>query len=167
MVILIVIIIFLFLFIIIRLLQNYINSINIFNKEYTFNGILNTSLLTGNELKYYNKLKETLANTEYIIFSKVRLADLIKTHNYSDFNKIRSKHIDFVICNKETNPLLFIELDDSSHRITKNHENDIKKDIILKKVGINIIRTKINELDNNMNLIIEKLNTKKDASTLL
>lgn len=146
--------------IIIRLIYNYILTLNKTNnkKDYTFKGILNNSLLTDNEKKYFIRLRELLKDTEYIIFSKVRMADIIKTYTYADFNKIRGKHIDFIICDKETKPLLFIELDDKSHNRKNNKNNDIKKDYILNKVGVNIIRTTIYDLENNISFIKEKLN---------
>lgn len=79
------------------------------------------SLLTEAEKRFYFVLTEIIRN-DYLIFSKVRMADLLylpKMSN-SDFyhyqNKIQSKHVDFLICNKEnTKPMLAIELDDSSH----------------------------------------------------
>ncbi|HOX10815.1 MAG TPA: DUF2726 domain-containing protein [Candidatus Moranbacteria bacterium] len=79
------------------------------------------SLLTEAERKFYLVLLETIGN-DYLIFSKVRMADLLylpKMNNsqyYHYQNKIQSKHVDFLICDKENiKPLLVVELDDSSH----------------------------------------------------
>ena len=66
------------------------------------------------------------------MFGKVRIADIlkpIKGLNRSQwqiaFNKISSKHFDFVICNAEDLSIIsVIELDDSSH----NKKSSIKRD---------------------------------------
>ena len=78
-------------------------------------------LLSEAEKKFYFVLVKILGN-DYLIFPKVRMADLFympKMSNsrfYHYFNKIQSKHVDFLICDKENiRPLLAIELDDSSH----------------------------------------------------
>ncbi|MDD3304019.1 MAG: DUF2726 domain-containing protein [Clostridia bacterium] len=126
-------------------------------KEYKFNGKLNDVILTYNERKYYHSLRKLLENTEYIIFSKVRLADIIKTYSNKHLNKVSGKHIDFLITDKNTKPLLFIELDDSTHERAKNKENDVKKNYILSRVGIEIMRTDINHIENNLLEIKNKL----------
>ena len=117
------------------------------NTNYNFTGRLNKKILTENEFKFYTKLKELTDKYNYIIFVKVRLADMISTTNYTDFNKIKSKHIDFIVCNQKTEFIKFIELDDTTHQRQKNMENDIKKDKILKNVGVEIFRIKTNEID--------------------
>ncbi len=93
-------------------------------------------LLSEAEKKFYFILSEILGN-EYLIFSKVRMADLLylpkmSNSNYYHYqNKIQSKHIDFLICDKENiKPLLAIELDDSSH---------LKVDRILRDALVNKI----------------------------
>lgn len=78
-------------------------------------------LMSEAEKKFFFVLQEILGK-DYLIFSKVRMADLLylpKMSNsrfYHYFNKIQSKHVDFLICDKENiKSLLVIELDDSSH----------------------------------------------------
>lgn len=128
------------------------------NKEsYTFSGKLNRYILTNNEKIYYYALKDILKDTEYLLFSKVRMADIIRTYSERELNKVKGKHIDFIICDKDTRPILFIELDDSTHNRKINSENDRKKDYILSKVGINIIRTTIKDMNKNLFDIKEKL----------
>lgn len=60
------------------------------------------------------------AEDRYTLFSKVSLADLFyvsRPHeNRSALNRIDRKHVDFVICDKQTlMPVFAVELDDSSH----------------------------------------------------
>lgn len=141
---------------ILKLLELYLNTNGIAtnsrqNNNYNFNGKLNSKLLTNNELNFYYKLKYITDKYNFFIFPKVRLADIITTHNYSDFNRIKSKHIDFTICDQNTKPILFIELDDSTHNNIKNKENDAKKDYIMQTLSIAIIRVKLYEIDEKLN----------------
>ena len=124
-----------------------------YNKDYKFSGELNKGILTNNELAFYNKILPIVKKYDYYLFTKIRLADLINTKTYKDFNKIKSKHIDFVITDKETKPILFIELDDKSHLIEKNKQNDIKKNIIFESINGNLIRIKTNEINDKIILI--------------
>lgn len=80
-------------------------------------------LFTATEL-YFLKHLQCVIQQDYLIFGKVRIADIIRTRPGLDnsekwraFNKISAKHMDFVICNKETLDIIgTIELDDSSHQ---------------------------------------------------
>ena len=74
----------------------------------------------------------------------------------SDFNKIKSKHVDFTICDNYCRPILFIELDDASHHSFERKENDIKKDYIFEVINSNLIRVKLNEIDHKL-IYIESL----------
>jgi hypothetical protein len=105
-------------------------------------------LLSEAEKKFYFVLAEILGN-DYLIFSKVRMVDLLylpKMSN-SDFyyyqNKIQSKHVDFIICDKENiKPLLAIELDDSSHLKTDRFLRDILVDKIFENAKLPILHIK-------------------------
>ncbi len=76
----------------------------------------------------------------------VRLADLVYIargieKRQSFFNKIQSKHIDFVLCNKnEIKPILAIELDDSSHQKPDRQKRDEFVDNALKQAGLPLLR---------------------------
>lgn len=66
----------------------------------------------------------------YVVCCKVRLADIICVQNstpsrQSFFNKIKSKHVDFICCDPSTMDIVFaVELDDSSHQSKKVIERD-------------------------------------------
>ena len=71
--------------------------------------------------------------------AKIRFADLVEVSAEADkkeymkyFGKIKSKHIDFILCKKDNlYPELLIELNDSSH----NKEDRIKRDDFIKKIA--------------------------------
>jgi hypothetical protein len=90
-----------------------------------------TNLLTPAELSFYHVLKIAISE-QYDISIKVRLADLVSVQKGMDrvswgkaFNKIKAKHIDFVLCDKSTSEILCaIELDDPSHQQEKRQQRD-------------------------------------------
>ena len=79
------------------------------------------NLCTPAERRFYQALHQAVGN-EYLIFSKVRVADLILPGSSKDrsrwqsaFNKVACKHVDFVLCDEGLNIVAAIELDDASH----------------------------------------------------
>ena len=75
--------------------------------------------LSAAEISFYHVLKNVLGD-DIESLCKVRLGDLFyvqRPHeNKAARNRIDRKHIDFVLCEAKTmNPVLGIELDDSSH----------------------------------------------------
>lgn len=115
-------------------------------KEWPY--IKNDSLLTEAEKKFYFVLAEVIGN-DYLIFSKVRMADLLHlprmsgSNFYHYFNKIQSKHVDFLICDKENiKPLLVIELDDSSHLRLDRIARDLLINNIFENAKLPIIHIK-------------------------
>jgi hypothetical protein len=77
-------------------------------------------LVTRSELAFYRVLRQAV-NNEWEIFAMVRIADLLAvpkgTPNHRSWlNRILAKHIDFVLCDKDTlEVMLAIELDDPTH----------------------------------------------------
>lgn len=104
-------------------------------------------LLTIPEKKFYDVLK-TVVKDDYVIFAKVRIPDLIDSPKWkktwqTDFNRIRAKHIDFVICDKYIiSPLLAIELDDSTHNRTDRKRRDDFVDEAFKVAQLPILHVK-------------------------
>jgi len=89
-------------------------------------------LLSVVEKDFYAVLKKFTDENNYLLFSKVRLEDLLwipksvpQKERFGLRNRIKSRHVDFLICDRDKiSPLLAIELDDSSHRSSKGVERD-------------------------------------------
>jgi len=87
-------------------------------------------LVTKPELRFYKSLTKAVQD-DWEIFAMVRIADLLRVEkgskNYRKWlNKILAKHIDFVLCDPGTlEPIVCIELDDSSHNRPDRIERDI------------------------------------------
>lgn len=107
-----------------------------------------TNILTDREYKFYLKLRDIADEAGVRIFTKVRLADLVEPKPTDDgslrmecFNKIRAKHIDFALADDDTNILVLIELDDSTHERKDRAERDKFVDAVLENTGYLLIRT--------------------------
>jgi len=104
------------------------------------------SLLTPAERSFFGVLSQA-AGTEFQIFVKVRLADLIQpaeTTNrklrWAAFNRISSKHVDFVICSpQDLSVKAILELDDSSHTRSDRKERDGFLDSALSSAQIPVL----------------------------
>jgi very-short-patch-repair endonuclease len=101
-------------------------------------------ILTKAETEFYEVLKGVIGEKN-IIFCKVRMEDLVgaKNNRYKEANRnrIKSRHADFAIFNKETMTIrLVIELDGSSHNNAKSLEIDKFKNEVYGSAGIKIAR---------------------------
>ncbi|PKG82775.1 topoisomerase [Colwellia sp. 75C3] len=97
-----------------------------------------------------------------VVFGKVRIADILKPQKglnrsqwQTAFNKISSKHFDFVICNaNDLSVLSVIELDDSSHNRKASIKRDELVELACKNASLKLHRFKaratysVNEIRN-------------------
>lgn len=103
-------------------------------------------LLTRNEYQAYKSLKIILDKYQMIVCPKVRLLDIIEPINGDHYKgalgKIQSKHVDFVICDKNLYVQGILELDDNSHNLPERQERDQFVDAALRNVGYKVIRVR-------------------------
>ena len=101
-------------------------------------------LLTAAERSFYEVLSGII-DEQLHIFPKVRLADVLwipkgTQNRQSHFNRIQSKQLDFVLCDRENiAPVLVIELDDASHEREDRRERDAFLDDALATAGLPIL----------------------------
>jgi hypothetical protein len=111
-------------------------------KEYPY--YLNNSIFTDKESKFYKSLKKITDELGLTVFTKIRIADLVYTprnHPYfiTWFNHIKSKHVDFIICDENNKLLLVIEVDDKTHYIDSRKNRDKFIDDIFFQFDINVM----------------------------
>ncbi len=105
------------------------------------------SLLTEAEDNFYQVLDKIAKENNYIIQTKVRLEGLVGVRFYEENwwglrNRIKSREMDFVLCEKQDSsldPILVIELDDSSHLREDRIERDQNLNQILHEAGLPIL----------------------------
>lgn len=105
-------------------------------------------LLTKNELKFYRILRQVTNKLDYSLFCQVSLYEIVKSKDYKDFNKIKSKSIDFVITQENCKILLCIELDDTSHEKTKRIKRDDFVNQLFKDLDIKLLRIPVQNFYN-------------------
>lgn len=113
---------------------------------------LSNSILTDYEKKLFSVLFEYCTKERLFLFSKVRIADFIQINKniktyYQWFNRISSKHVDFLICKPDTfKPIIAIELDDYTHKQKTRQERDEFVNLVYSSVGLPILHiTEINK----------------------
>ena len=108
----------------------------------TYKNIYNRKkyLLTQQELKFYKLIKNITDKYNLILFSQVTLYEIVTSKNIKDFNKIKSKTIDFVITDINTQIKLCIELDDTTHIKENRQERDKFIEELFKELDIKLIR---------------------------
>ena len=105
------------------------------------------SLYTESELQFLEVLEEAVGD-EYVLMGKVRLADVISVKKElgsskwrSAFNRIQSKHLDYVACDPEDYSIAFVvELDDRSHERKNRQERDAFVEGALENAGVPLFR---------------------------
>lgn len=101
-------------------------------------------LLSAAEYKFYKILKEKCDEADLLICPKVRMEDFLTVTDMQNRAKyrgrIKSRHIDFVICNEDLYMLAGLELDDSSHNSAAAQEADRFKDNVFQTIGLPLYR---------------------------
>jgi len=102
------------------------------------------ALFSPAEQSFLGVLEQVLGS-EYRVFGKVRIADLIKPENgagrQTALNRIVGKHVDFVVCNATDLSIIgVIELDDKSHNQASRQKRDAFVDRAFASAGIPITR---------------------------
>lgn len=112
---------------------------------------LKNSIVTPIEKWMYNIIKDELTE-EYFVAPKVGIKDFVgvkKGNNYMKyFGHIAQRHIDFLVCKKDTlSPAFGIEIDDTSHERQNRKDRDQENDQIYNAIGIKVLHmpTKIKE----------------------
>ncbi len=104
-------------------------------------------LFTPAELRFLAALEKAVAGRARV-YGKVRLADVLAVkdsvsgkHFWRAFNAIACKHLDYVLCERDTLAvILAIELDDRSHARDERRARDAFVDEALAGAGIPLLR---------------------------
>lgn len=112
--------------------------------------------MSKTELEFYKILKQILNKYELKIIPQIQLQKIFQANNITDFNKIKSKSIDYAIVDKEFKYKFFIELDDYTH----NYNNRIRRDDYINNLfkinNLKLLRIKVKN-NYNMQELEEKI----------
>ena len=108
-------------------------------------------LLTKAEYRFYLTLKEKCDKKNYLICPKVRMEDFVSVTatQYCDLIKyrgyIKSRHVDFMLCDNRLHLLAGIELDDLTHTQPDAKIIDDLKTGIFNAIRLPLFRVKISD----------------------
>lgn len=106
-----------------------------------------STILTETELNFYRQLYPLVEKYGYNINCKTRLADIFQiadtSHKMHYLNMVMSKHIDFLITNFNSEPILAIELDDYTHNFKEAEKNDTFKNQIFRACNLKLTRVPV------------------------
>ena len=97
-------------------------------------------IMTEQEYKFYRLLKNYTSKNNLNLFAQVSLYAIVNSKNYSNFNKIKSKSIDFVITDANCKIKLCIELDDYTHIKENRQKRDNFIDKLFEELEIKMLR---------------------------
>jgi len=109
----------------------------------------NETLFSDGERSFFEVLSLVAKDNDYLLFAKVRLAELLVIPKgvpnwITHWNRISSKHVDFVVCDRDsTEPLVVVELDDSADERPKTTEKDSFLEEALDSAGLPLLRIKV------------------------
>lgn len=123
-------------------------------------------LLTKTEYAFYNILKMKCDKNNILICPKIRMEDFLEVTDKQNKLKyrgyIKSRHIDFMLCDSKLHLLAGIELDDKSHNEKEAAAIDHFKDRVFQTINIPLFRVKVMnveqygiQIDNILNKIID------------
>lgn len=103
-------------------------------------------LLTKTEFEFCRCLRAVCDGYGMYVCPKVRMEDFIEVTTRKERMKyrgyIKSRHIDFLVCDKKFRILCAIELDDSSHGREEAQKVDKLKNEIYQTIGLKLYRVK-------------------------
>lgn len=116
-------------------------ELDLLNQQRSFNPKKN--FITENEKRLFEELNKALKD-KYYIFPQINLSSLLEVKKdigdrYDKIHILNQFIVDFVIFSKNPiQPVLVIELDDSTHRMNNRQNRDQFIDKALKEAGIKI-----------------------------
>lgn len=105
---------------------------------------LTNCIFSDKEKYFYRDIKPIADKLGLLVFTKMRLADLLYIPNgtensYTWFNKIKAKHIDFIITDNDYKIKLLVEVDDPTHNRQDRKARDEEVDEIFRQQGMNVL----------------------------
>ena len=101
-------------------------------------------LLTKTEYRFYKMLKEKCDQKGLWICPKVRMEDFLYVTDKENVGKyrgyIKSRHIDFILCDQNLYMLAGLELDDPSHNMASAKAVDKFKNNVFKTIKVPLYR---------------------------
>ncbi len=132
-------------------------------KKINYSNYQKKNLLTKTEYSFYMKSRLALQEKNFYLYPKVRLEDFIEVtgegkEKLSLRGRIKSRHVDFLVCDDKLHIKAAIELDDRSHssekaQIADQFKNDLFKSLNLPLIRIQVKQDYTDDINNFLNLL--------------
>lgn len=136
------------------------------HKNINYSNYKKKNLLTKTEYSFYIKSRSSLQEKNLFLYPKVRLEDFIEAsgeykEKQSLRGRIKSRHVDFLVCDDMLHVKAAIELDDKSHTIEKAQAADQFKNELFDSINLPLVRIQVkqdytNDINNLLNLLIKR-----------
>lgn len=100
--------------------------------------LVSKKVLTKDEIIMLDALEKAIPSRNILV--QVSMSAFMTTQNISTRNQFSRLYVDYLIVDKDYNPILSIELDGHYHKYTQ--DKDKRRDELLKSAGIPVIRFK-------------------------
>jgi len=106
--------------------------------------VLNNPIMSAKEKSFYRAVLPIANELGLTVFSKIRIADLLKVPNNISkyqtwFNRIKAKHVDFVLVDSNMNIKVIIEVDDRTHSRDDRKQRDNFVDNAFGQLGLEVL----------------------------
>ena len=102
------------------------------------------NLLSKTEYAFFKVLSDFCEKNDLLFCPKVRMEDFLSVTDKQNYTKyrgyIKSRHIDFLVCDRSLHILCGIELDDKSHDTEKAQNTDAFKNKVFEQIGLPLFR---------------------------
>lgn len=93
---------------------------------------------------FYRDVRPIADKLGLLVFTKMRLADLLEVPKTQPdymkwFNRIKAKHIDFILVDRDYHIRLLVEVDDPSHNRPDRQARDEEVDEIFRQQGMEVL----------------------------
>lgn len=133
------------------------------SKSINYSNYHKKMLLTKTEYSFFMKIRPSLQEKNLFLYPKIRLEDFIeatgeKKEKQSLRGRIKSRHIDFLVCDDKLHIKAAIELDDKSHSGENAQKVDQFKNDLFRSINIPLIRIQVKpDYTNDIALILSTL----------
>lgn len=105
---------------------------------------LNNPIFSPKEGYFYRDVRPIADKLGLLVFTKMRLADLLEVPKTQPdymkwFNRIKAKHIDFILVDRDYHIRLLVEVDDPSHNRPDRQARDEEVDEIFRQQGMEVL----------------------------
>ena len=145
------------------------------NEKITYPYKLKQRVFSDKEGYFFRDVRPIADKLGLIVFTKMRIADLLEVpKNHPEFtkwfNKIKSKHVDFIFVDQNYHIKLLVEVDDPTHNRPDRQARDQEVDEMFRQQGLEVLHLRAwgrqygaEDLET---IITNALNNRLEASTV-